>query len=86
MGSALQRYDSRPTPFDSAKMKRYVKLAGRDITRKDPSKCAAYLKLELSSKQESALLQLRTGGSLLATDAEGVRLAYGTRSPMRCVP
>ena len=57
-------------PFDSAKMKRYVKLAGRDITRKDPSKCAAYLKLELSSKQESALLQLRTGGSLLATDAE----------------
>ena len=43
-------------PFDSAKMKRYVKLAGRDIARKDPSKCAAYLKLELSSKQESALL------------------------------
>ena len=57
-------------PFDSAKMKRYVKLAGRDIARKDPSKCAAYLKLELSSKQESALLQLRTGGSLLATDVE----------------
>ena len=57
-------------PFDSAKMKRYVKLAGRDIARKHPSKCAAYLKLELSSKQESALLQLRTGGSLLATDVE----------------
>ena len=58
------------SPFDSDKMKRYVKLATRDIRRKEPYKCAAYLKLELSSKQESALLQLRTGGSLLATDTE----------------
>ena len=57
-------------PLDSVKMKRYVKLASRDVCRKEPYRCAAYLKLELSSKQESALLQLRTGGSLLATDAE----------------
>ena len=56
-------------PFNSDKIRRYVELARRDIQRKEPYRCAAYLKLELSSKQESALLQLRSGGSLLAVDA-----------------
>ena len=56
------------SPFDSDKMRAYTTLARRDIQRREPHKCAAYLKMELSSKQESALLQLRCGGSLLAID------------------
>jgi hypothetical protein len=49
-------------------MKRYVDLKSRDLQRKHLSQCAVYLALDLTTNQKAALLQLRTGCSLLAVD------------------
>lgn len=58
-------------PFDSEKMRRYVRLAQQDLTRPNLAQCAIYLTMDLTANQEAASLQLRTGGSLVAADQRG---------------
>ena len=58
-------------PFDTEKMRRYVRLAQHDLARTNLARCAKYLTMDLTANQEAAFLQLRTGGSLLAADQSG---------------
>ena len=58
-------------PFDSEKMRRYVRLAQQDLTRPNLAQFAKYLTMDLTANQEAAFLQLRTGGSLVAADQRG---------------
>jgi hypothetical protein len=59
---------SGKTPYNTGKIKCYVDMTHRDLQRKHLSQCAVYLAQDLTSNQEAALLQLRTGCSLLAVD------------------
>ena len=59
---------SGKTPYNIEKIKRYVNMTRRDLQRTHLSQCAVYLAQDLTANQEAALLQLRTGCSLLAID------------------
>ena len=56
------------TPYNNEKIKRYVDMTRRDLQRTHLSQCAVYLAQDLTAIQEAALLQRRTGCSLLAVD------------------
>jgi len=47
-------------PFNSEKMRRYVRLVQQDLTRPNLAQCAKYLTMNLTANQEAAFLQLRT--------------------------
>ena len=59
---------SGKSPYNTDKIKRYVDMTRRDLQRIHLSQCAVYLAKDLTANQEAALLQLRTGCSLLAVD------------------
>ena len=69
-------------PYDTNKIKRYVDLTLRDLQRPHLSQCATYLTQELTANQEAALLQLRTGCSLLAID--GIEQQTALEPDVRC--
>ena len=55
-------------PHNSPKMKEYVCIANQDLRRARLDECAAFLRMDLTPKQEAALVNMRAGGSLLATN------------------
>ena len=69
-------------PYDTNKIKRYVDLTLRDLQRPHLSQCATYLTQELTANQEAALLQLRSGCSLLAID--GIEQQTALEPDVRC--
>ena len=67
-------------PHNKPRMKEYVLLANQDLRRARLDTCASFLQMNLTPKQEAALVNMRAGGSLLAAN-----IHHDEREPdLRC--
>ena len=67
-------------PYNKPRMKEFVILANEDLRRARLNECASFLQMNLTPKQEAALVNMRAGGSLLSAN-----IHHNEREPdLRC--